>query len=394
MSTETAPVDARRGWLRTFLAAVALSALAAALMPAATSAGGPGLNLQPVQQGFTNPIFMTHAGDSRLFVVEQTGDIHIVGITKFLDISHKISAGGERGLLGLAFHPNYGSNGLFYVFYTRASDGDLVIAEYSRSGNPDVADPNSERILLIIEHSSAGNHNGGWIDFWGQNLYIATGDGGGGGDPERDAPNINSLLGKILRINPLDPDGAGPKRYSIPAKNPYVGRAGLDEIFARGLRNPWRCSHDPLNGKFWCNDVGQGLYEEINRVKTGRGVNFGWPKLECRHLYPSGSLCTSGCKTMPIAEYSHSFNQSTGAPCTSTTGGYVSRRSGAALYGKYVSGDFCSGFVWIIPADFVAGNAPPSPIDTPYSISSFGRDNSGRLYLLDHGGTLYRLLDS
>ncbi len=358
-------------------------------MPAGASAG-VALNETLVQGGLSSPVYLTNAGDSRLFVVEQGGDIEILGVGTFLDISARISTGGERGLLGLAFHPNYGSNRLFYVFYTRSSDGDLVIAEYQRSmSDPNDADENSERILLTIEHSSASNHNGGWIDFKGDLLHIATGDGG-------DTPNLaqdkTSLLGKILRINPLDPPGSA--RYSIPPKNPYVGRTGRDEILALGLRNPWRCSHDPTTGRLWCNDVGSSHWEEINRVKTGNGINFRWPALEGRHPAGTNDPCTSNCKTLPIAEYSHSFNQSTGAPCTSTTGGYVSRRAGATMFGKYIFGDFCSGFVWTIRADFVAGGSLPAPIDTNHSISSFGRGVDGKLYLVDHGGAVYRLNDS
>ncbi len=368
--------------------ALTVAGLIATSMPAGASAGT--LNETLVQGGLSSPVYLTHAGDSRLFVVEQGGDIEILGIGTFLDISTKISTGGERGLLGLAFHPSYASNRLFYVFYTRASDGDLVFAEYRRSmSDPNDANENSERILLTIEHSSATNHNGGWMDFKGGLLYIATGDGASN---PNNAQNRNSLLGKILRINPLDPPGSA--KYSIPPKNPYVGRAGRDEVFALGLRNPWRCSHDPMNGRLWCNDVGDGTWEEINRVKTGNGINFRWPALEGRHPRGTNNPCTSNCKTLPIAEYSHSFNQSTGSPCTSTTGGYVSRRPGATMIGKYIFGDFCSGFVWTIPADFVAGGSLPAPIDTNHSISSFGRGVDGKLYLVDIGGAVYRLNDS
>ncbi len=366
--------------------------LAALLMPlSAPAASAAGLALELVESGFSQPVFVTNASDARLFVVEQGGLVKIVGGGTFLDLSGLVSpGGGERGLLGLAFHPDYASNGRFYVNYTRASDGDTVVAEYRRSaGNPNQADAGSGRIVLIVDQP-ASNHNGGWLGFKGVNLYIAMGDGGG--TPGTRAQSLNSLLGKILRINPLDPDGGGPQAYSIPASNPYVGHAGRDEIFARGLRNPWRCSFDRLTGKLWCADVGQGAWEEINRSRTGRGLNYGWQLLEGRHLYPSGSTCTSGCKTLPIAEYSHASN---GGPCSAVTGGYVSRRSGAVLYGQYVFGDYCSGKVWIIPAAFVAGSALPAPVvDTAYSISAFGEDNLGRLYLVDHNGAVYRLTDS
>ena len=371
------------------MAALVLAGLLAASLPGAAMAGNP-LNTTLVQGGLSSPIFVTHAGDSRLFVVEQGGDIEILGVGMFLDLTTKISTGGERGLLGLAFHPSYASNRLFYVFYTRASDGDLVIAEYKRSmSDANDADENSERILLTIEHSSATNHNGGWLGFKGDLLHISVGDGA---STPNNAQDNTSLLGKILRINPIDPPGSA--KYSIPAKNPFVGRTGRDEVFALGLRNPWRCSHDAQNGRLWCNDVGDGTWEEINRVKTGNGINFRWPILEGRHPRGTTNPCTSNCKTLPVAEYSHSFNQSTGAPCTSTTGGYVSRRSGAAMFGQYIFGDFCSGFVWKIPADFASGGALPAPIDTNHSISSFGQGFDRKLYLVDIGGAVYVLNDS
>jgi glucose/arabinose dehydrogenase len=375
-----------------FALGLVLATAGAAASPTVSLGAVP---LTLVKTGFSSPIYLTNAGDSRLFVVEQRGMIKIIhpnlSVTTFINLSGVVSqSGGERGLLGLAFHPDYASNGRFYVDYTRASDGDIVIAEYRRSaGNANVADPGSGRILLTIEHSSAGNHNGGWIDFKGSKLYISTGDGG---NTPNKAQDKGSLLGKILRINPLDPDGSGPQRYGIPSGNPFVGRSGRDEIWAYGLRNPWRCSHDPGNGKLWCADVGQNVYEEINRSKYGKGANYGWPQLEGRHNHPSGSLCTSNCKTLPIAEYAHS---AFGGGNCAVTGGYVSRRSGAALYGKYVVGDYCSGKIWVIPANFEPGTALPAPAaDTSHNISSFGRDSAGRLYLVALGGSIYRLNDS
>jgi glucose/arabinose dehydrogenase len=384
----------RRLPARTRILALVATTFMLFVAPAPVAVGGT-LGLQLIKSGLDSPIFLTHAFDDRLFVVERGGDVEIIHtngtVTKFLDISTRVRTDGERGLLSVAFHPDYAQNRLFYVFYTRASDGDIIIAEYKRSStDPHDANEASERILLRIEHSSRSNHNGGWMAFKGQNLYISTGDGA---ENPSNAQSKNSLLGKILRINPLDPAGAAD--YSVPDGNPYVGRSGLNEIYSRGLRNPWRCSHDRGTGKLWCNDVGEGRWEEVNRVKSGNGVNFGWPMLEGRHPRGTNDPCTSNCKTLPIAEYSHSFNQSTGAPCTSTTGGYVSRRAGAPLHGKYVFGDYCSGFVWIIPASFTAGNALPAPIDTDHWIGSFGEDDGGRLYLLDlNAGEVHRLTDS
>ncbi len=369
----------------------------AAVMALVAALPGPVAGALPMTKvaaahGFSQPLYLTNAGDDRLFVVEKGGLIKIIhpneSVSTFLNISTKVSTNSERGLLGLAFHPEYGSNGLFYVDYTRA-DGDIVIAEYQVSGNPDVADDSSERTVLTIEHSSAGNHNGGWIDFKGSNLFISVGDGA---TNPNNAQSISSLLGKILRINPIDPDGAGPRDYSVPSNNPYVGRSGLDEIWARGLRNPWRCAHDQVTGSLWCGDVGQNRYEEIDRYGTAKGKNFGWPLLEGRHRYPSGALCGSKCKTLPIIEYKHAVS---GTDNCSVTGGYVSRRSGAALFGEYVYADLCSGRVWSVPANFRRGGSVGPPLaDTSFSVSSFGQGDDGRLYLIDIGGGVYRLNDS
>jgi glucose/sorbosone dehydrogenase len=238
------------------------------------------------------------------------------------------------------------------------------------------------------------NHNGGWLGFKGSYLYIALGDGGSGGDPQNRAQNLNAWWGKILRIDPLDPDGNGPLKYSIPAGNPYVGRTGKDEIWSYGLRNPWRCSFDDMTGQLWCGDVGQDTYEEVDRVKTGKAVNFGWHKLEGRHYYTwtghaRGGLCTNNCMKMPIAEYAHSdFG---GGNCA-VTGGYVSRRSGAALDGNYVFGDYCSGRVWVIPSTWTPGATLPDPAaNMGFNISAFGEDSTGHIYIVDLGGAIYRI---
>ena len=283
------------------LAAAVALALISVVAPGASAAGLP---LTLVQSGLSRPLFVTNAGDARIFVVEQGGAIKIVrddgSVSTFLNLTAIVSQdGGERGMLGLAFHPGYASNGLFYVTYVRRSDNRNVLAEYRVSADADVADPGSARVLMELKDPYS-NHNGGWIDFHDGFLYMATGDGGGGGDPGNRAQSKRSLFGKILRISVADPDGAGPLRYSVPATNPYVGVAGKDEIFARGLRNPWRCSFDDATGNLWCADVGQDKYEEINRVNSGRGANFGWRKLEGRHIYrwsghTAGSTCTGSC---------------------------------------------------------------------------------------------------
>ena len=370
--------------------------LVTAALPAPTTAA---VSLTEAASGFERPIYVTHAGDSRLFVVEQGGRIWVVnGASKsvFLDINTRVVCCGEQGLLGLAFHPNYATNRLFYVNYTRASDGATVIAEYRRSaGNPDVADPHStynRRVMLIAQPAS--NHNGGWIGFkpGKPQLYIAIGDGGGAGDPSNNAQSKSSLLGKILRINPRDPDGSGPRTYKIPASNPFVGVSGRDEIWSRGLRNPWRCSFDRANGKLWCADVGQSKFEEVNRSKTGKKKNYGWRLLEGRHYYnypgrTSGNLCTSGCKELPLVTYAHT---AFGGGNCSVTGGYVARRAGAPLLGRYIFGDFCSGRVWDIAANHTRGVALPTPTATGRRISSFGEGADGRIYLTDlNNGIVY-----
>jgi hypothetical protein len=379
--------------------AVVIASIAVALLSLGVPvASADSLPMTLVQDGFSNPVFLTNAGDSRLFVVERGGVIEIIhddnSVSTFLDIHTLVNQnGGEQGLLGLAFHPDYASNGLFYVYYTMPS-GSETLVEFKRStGNADAADPNSKRVLLTLSDPYS-NHNGGWMAFKGDNLYLSLGDGGSAGDPQNRAQNLDRWWGKILRINPLDPDGNGPLTYSIPAGNPFVGKPGKDEVWSYGLRNPWRCSFDDMTGKLWCGDVGQDSYEEVDRVKSGKDVNFGWRKLEGFHYYnwkghPSGNVCTGSCFKLPIAEYAHT---AFGGGNCAVTGGYVSRRIGAALNGDYVFGDYCSGKVWVIPADYIGGTTLPAPVvDTNYNISSFGEDDIGRIYLVDLNGAIYRL---
>jgi len=375
---------------------LALASLVVLSLTLAPGAAADSFSTTLVKDGFTQPVFVTNAGDSRLFVVQQNGLIQIIepdnSVKTFLDISSLVLDDGEEGMLGLAFHPNYASNGLFYVYYTPSAGGAEVLAEFKRSvGDPDAADPNSERIVLTLPDPYA-NHNGGWMAFKGGYLYLSLGDGGSGGDPQNRAQNLNQWWGKILRINPLDPDGNGPKKYSIPSSNPFVGRFGKNEVWSYGLRNAWRCSFDDVTGRLWCGDVGQDSYEEIDRVKSGKAINFGWHKLEGTHYYTYGShtrgaVCTGKCYTKPILDYAHS---AFGGGNCAVTGGYVSRRSGAAMNGDYVFGDYCSGKVWVIPASFKAGTTLPSPVaDTGYNISSFGEGADGRLYLVDLNGGIY-----
>ncbi len=382
--------------IRSFaVGALVVGLLAGAAGPAAAQA--PSVAPQGVSDisqlvdGLSEPLYVTHAGDARLFVVEKPGRIRIVKfkdgawrkIGTFLDIRSRVGdSGGEQGLLGLAFHPGYDSNGRFYVNYTNNS-GDTVIAEYRRSTKNRAA-TGSQRILMTIDQPFE-NHNGGWMAFKGRKLYIATGDGGSGGDPRGNAQDRQSRLGKILRIDPIDPDGSGPKKFSIPRSNPFVGGAGNGTVWSYGLRNPWRNSFDRLTGDLWIADVGQGTYEEVDRNGNAKGLNFGWNKLEGRHLYPSGALCQSDCKTLPIVEY-----RQTDGRC-SVTGGYVSRRPGAALAGRYIFSDFCSGDIWDISAGHSSSDPLPAPYPSGRLISSFGEGADGTIYLTDLTGSLWRV---
>ncbi len=394
----------RPGGFRRPLAAILLTGGLLLTAAAPVAARGPASAPEPdgvsgvtrLVGGLDRPLFVTHAGDDRLYVVEQPGRISVVrkadGAWRltgtFLDIRGIVmDAGSEQGLLGLAFHPGYASNGRLYVNYTNSS-GDTVVAEYRRdAARPTKADPGSRRILFTIDQPYT-NHNGGWMAFKGEYLYIATGDGGSGGDPGDRAQDLDSRLGKMLRIDPIDPDGSGPKKYGVPSDNPFVGRDGKDVIWSYGLRNPWRNSFDRVTGDLWVADVGQDRYEEVSHVDTGSGTNFGWDLLEGRHRYPSGDLCQSDCKTLPIVEYS----SASGSEHCSVTGGYVSRRAGADLYGRYIFGDFCSGKIWDISTSHSASDPLPTPFASGRLISSFGEDVNGRIFLTDLAdGSLWRV---
>ena len=307
----------------------------------------PTISLNPVVGGLTQPTSITHAGDNsaRIFITEQPGRIRIIKndalqTTPFLDITGRIGSGGERGLLSVAFPPGYGSlKNHFYVFYTNPV-GTLVIARYRPTTNPDAADPSSEEIILTIDHPTFGNHNGGQLQFGPDGyLYIGTGDGGGGGDPFGNAQNPAVLLGKLLRI---DVESAiTPSTYSIPATNPYVGTPGYrGEIWALGLRNPWRFSFDRETGDLYLGDVGQDLWEEVNfqPANSGGGENYGWNILEGLHCFDPAVGCIMPLRySPPVAEYVHSSD-------CSITGGYVYRGPGnPAMQGIYFYGDICSG---------------------------------------------------
>ncbi|MEW5958791.1 MAG: PQQ-dependent sugar dehydrogenase [Chloroflexota bacterium] len=369
-----------------------------AAIPAAQTPPDVQITLDPLAGGFNAPVQVTHAGDGsgRLFVVEQSGRIRIIDSngtvlsTPFLNLSSLVSCcGGEQGLLGLAFHPNYETNGYFYVNYTRSSDGDTVIARYQVSANPQVADPGSAFTLLTIDQPY-DNHNGGQLLF-GPNdgyLYIGMGDGGSGGDPQNRAQNIDSLLGKMLRI---DVNGGPP--YSIPATNPYANSAGADEIWALGLRNPWRFSFDRANGDLYIGDVGQGEWEEVSFQAAGTpgGVNFGWRCREGAHNYNFSGNCGSLTLTDPIAEYNH--NEGGNA----VTGGFVYRGPlFANMAGRYFFADYGFGKIWSIYQTGPTGwSNKELELDTTFAISAFGEDEAGELYVVGYSnGIIYHLTDA
>ncbi len=347
--------------------------------------------LQPVLSGLSSPVFVTnaHDGSNRLFIVEQAGQVRVrqpgsSTTTVFLDITASVLSGGERGLLGLAFHPQYATNRRFFVYYTRQTDGAIVIAEYHTSaGDPNVADT-TETPILSIPHPGQSNHNGGMLAFGPDAfLYIGTGDGGSSNDPPNNGQNINALLGKILRIDIDHANGSVP--YSSPGSNPFFGATpGADEIYAYGQRNPWRYSFDRATGQLFLGDVGQGAREEIDIVTLGG--NYGWRIMEGSICNPnlSGGVCTPPSGHIPpIAEYSHS-----GGRC-SITGGYVYRGAQASLpTGAYVFADYCTGEIFMMQNGL---NTSPLLLDTTRNISSFGEDESGEIYVVGIGGTIDRI---
>lgn len=350
------------------------------------------VQLEPVLTGLSSPVYVTHArdGSNRLFVVEQGGRVKVLqpgGVTStiFLDITANVLFGGEQGLLGLAFHPSYATNRRFFVNYTRQPDGATVIAEYQTSASdPNVANA-TETILLTIPQPFA-NHNGGMIEFGADGfLYIGMGDGGSGNDPGNRAQNIDDLLGKMLRIDVDHPNGAVP--YSSPSDNPFFGATpGREEIFAVGFRNPFRFSFDRGTGQLYAGDVGQGAREEIDIVT--RGGNYGWRVFEgtlCTNLDPLS--CSPANFVPPIAEYDHSLGR------CAIIGGYVYRGAQATFPGgAYIYGDLCTGEIFqLLPA--TSGGTQSVLLDTALNgtLSSFGEDEAGEIYVVGLGGTLNRI---
>jgi glucose/arabinose dehydrogenase len=333
-------------------------------------------------------------GSGRLFILEQSGLIRVLQdgnllAQPFLDLQNRAgSSGSEQGLLGLAFHPNFEENGFFYVNYTDLQ-GDTVIARYQVSEtDPNSAQPGSEMPLLRVDQPFA-NHNGGAVVFGPDGyLYLGMGDGGSAGDPQGNGQSLATLLGKILRI---DVDSGSP--YLIPPDNPYAEGGGRPEIWAFGLRNPWRIAFDRMNGDLYIGDVGQNQWEEIDLIaasqvaqaqEIGQAFNFGWDFYEGAHLF--GGEPPSGVEIIPpISEYSHQFG-------CSVTGGQVYRGSLLpAWQGIYLFGDYCSGRVWGLWRDGQGTWQQQGLFENIGRITSFGEDEQGEIYLVDHGGIIYRL---
>jgi glucose/arabinose dehydrogenase len=381
----------------TILAAARSTKPAVAVAPSSYTPGHLSLRLVRIASGFTQPLFLTNARDGsfRQFVVEQGGRIKIIddGVTlatPFLDIHTRVTCCGERGLLGLAFHPSYKTNGKFYVNYTDLN-GNTVVAEYLRSSTNSNRANTIGRVLLRVTQPYA-NHNGGMLAFGPDGyLYIGLGDGGSSGDPGNRAQSLGTLLGKILRIDVNRRTGT--LQYGIPATNPFVGRTGDDRIWSYGLRNPWRFSFDRSTGDLWIGDVGQNRYEEVDRATRasggGRGRNYGWRVMEGRACYSPPTGCNTSGKTMPLAVYSHTYG-------CSVTGGYVYRGSQyPAMQGAYLFADYCSGRIWAVVAGGASSQTPRLLLDTSHSISSFGETEGRNLVITDlASGEIFKLTGS
>ncbi len=361
---------------------------ATGVVAASCASAAPSIRMTPVATGLSAPLGVVAApGTPQLYIVLQGGKVRVLsGKTlrsqPFLDVTSRISSGGERGLLGLAFHPGYATNGRLFVNYTDKA-GNTRIVEFRRSANPNVANVNSARVLLTVNQPFA-NHNGGDLKFGPDGkLYIALGDGGSGGDPQGNGQRLDTHLGKILRV---DVDGATP--FTAPPDNPFVSRSGAKpEIWHYGLRNPWRFSFDRANGDMYIGDVGQGSFEEIDRAPKGvGGRNYGWNNREGRHPFGGGNAA-NGKTFDPVGEYGH-------AKGCSVTGGFVYRGAAVApLKGRYVFADYCSGRFWTI----AAGPRPGGLVEITGKLdrkivnpTSFGQDNAGELYVASGGGTVYR----
>jgi glucose/arabinose dehydrogenase len=381
--------------IRRGITAVPLAALVLGLALPACGSSAETVGLKKVGN-FEAPVYVTAApGFPRLlFVVEQGGRIVVLDGGKrlgrpFLDLSGAISSGGERGLLSVAFPPDYAESKRFYVYYTDPA-GNIRIDEFQRA-TPTRADPGSRRKVIVVPHPVNSNHNGGQLQFLDDDLYVGTGDGGSGGDPPNNAQNKDVLLGKLLRI---DPRQSGGRAYTVPADNPFVGRPGRDEIYSYGLRNPFRFSFDTGGGRprLAIGDVGQNRFEEIDytTVAAAAGANFGWDAIEGKSPYreENGGTSDPGGTAKPVFVYSHDR----GGSC-SVIGGYVVRdRSLPSLYGRYLYADLCEGELRILASHLTGAGGDRKlglHVDSP---SSFGEDLAGHLYVASLEGPVYRLV--
>jgi glucose/arabinose dehydrogenase len=353
------------------------------------------VSLEPYVAGLQNPLAIVNAGDGsgRLFVAQQGGQVEVVHdgtvTAEMLDIADRISSGGERGLLGQAFHPGYPADPRVFVDYTDRA-GDTVVSSFTVDPTkPDRLDPATELPILHVEQPFA-NHNGGALAFTPDGfLLISLGDGGSGGDPLGNGQSLTTLLGKILRIDVDDPTPGHP--YAIPGDNPFANGAGgrRQEIWLTGLRNPWRMSFDRATGDLWIGDVGQGAWEEIDVQRAGvpGGTNYGWNRMEGRHCFSPGTGCQDPGLTLPVTDYGHDQG------CT-VIGGYVDRSATPSpLSGGYLFGDYCSGRLWAIDP---AGDGPRDPTvvgESGANLSAFGEDEAGALYAADiSGGAILRVV--
>ena len=380
-----------------FVTTACHSFLDQAAPPPPPPTGSPTLQLV---DSFVSPVYLTAPpGDSsRLFVVEQAGRIKVVrhDTTQgrpFLDLRAKVLSGGERGLLSMAFHPQYATNGRFYVYYTNPS-GNIRIVRYNVSSDPDSADPATADTVLQVAHPQYANHNGGQLQFGPDGmLYAGLGDGGSGGDPNHNGQNKHALLGKLLRLNV---DGAS--GYTIPSDNPFANdTSGAPEIWAWGLRNPWRFSFDKNTGDLYIADVGQDTWEEVDVGAAisggGRATNYGWNNMEGFHCYPPdpNDACNRSGFTAPVAAYAHANG------ACSITGGYVYRSSKVSLLqGYYLFADYCAGFVRAFK--YLGGSNISAPLNLTtaispgYEVSSFGQDARGDVYIMTLSGPVYRIV--
>ena len=394
-------MEAAISYLLKLFGATLTAFLAATLLPSCeysakggAQIAGKNVNFSLVRvfgnRSFKKPVAVLQApGDvSRWFVVEQVGRVRTFTskegnktTTTFVDIRERVdSERSETGLLGMAFHPDFKKNHLFFLSYTR-SGSPLVsyVSRFTASDDWQTADPESEQVILTLNQPYV-NHNGGGIEFGPDGyLYIGFGDGGSGGDPHGNGQNSKTLLGTILRI---DVNSGTP--YSIPTDNPFVEKGGKREIYAYGLRNPWRFSFDRLTGDMWTADVGQEKWEEINRIENGK--NYGWNIMEGSRCYKN-SECQAEGLTGPVAEYSHKYG-------CSITGGYVYRGTKIPeLNGAYIYGDYCSGRIWGLFNLEKGVSSPVELLDSKLRIASFGQGNDGELYVVDHkGGGIYKIV--